>query len=215
MTKIGTCLNLVSIAISICLINSEFGSWIYFCALLIALFVFSKVLVIRRHRTFRDRFIIGLEMIILLMRSGRSFRDSLQYVINGGDEGNRRTWEELWDVVVFSQQTTSFLAVPFLQQIAMEFIKVDRQSHKSLERLRAFRRQLKMENDFRRRSGQAQTQALIQVVVMSILFVGLLSYVTWDYGFRAILKPAVFSLILFLIGLQCVWIISRRFKWSV
>ncbi len=92
---------------------------------------------------------------------------------------------------------------------------IDQGRNKTLEQLKSLRWHYKVHEDFRRRSGQISQQTRIQAIVMTILYVCLLLFNGFEFGFADHLALILFSVALFSVGLILVFTIGRRLKWKV
>jgi len=81
--------------------------------------------------------------------------------------------------------------------------------------VKALRRQLKLMEDFRRRSGQVTEQMKMQALIVTALYLGLLFFVIKQFGFKNHQSLILISGFIFLIGLLWIFLIGRRMKWKV
>ena len=173
------------------------------------------LLVHSRARAFRDQFIATLSLIILKMKSGKSFRQALLETADESSPSTRAKLSEIVNVVSFSQQNTTRAQDQFVCEVIDELIKVDETPHSAIQRLSVFRDRLQIENDFRHKSGQAMAQARAQSLIMSFLYVALLFFVVSRFGFRGNERIILLSALLFAIGATWIWSGGRGFKWKV
>lgn len=166
---------------------------------------------ILRHQ-FRLNLLKFVDEIILLMMTGKSFRDSyLQLTANAKDFFHIKMRELL---LVANFQSDSHLArTPEVQQIAHLVQVIEKNPHKAIEKLRALRRQLHWSLLFRRKAKLATVQIRAQAIVLSLLYVGLLIFVLRNQGLQAhsVVLP---SMILFFSGLLTLLLIGRKQKWK-
>lgn len=92
---------------------------------------------------------------------------------------------------------------------------VDQARNKTLEQLKSIRWHYKVQEDFRRRSGQISQQTRIQASVMTILYLCLLFFNGFEFGFKDQWSLILFSGALFSIGLILVFTLGKRMKWKV
>lgn len=215
MTKIGT-LYFVSVSLVILFLpHSLFvliaASFTSLCLLITALIS----LVHFRAKTFRDQFIGVLSLILLKMKSGKAFRQSLLETVEESAPTTRLKLAEIVNVVSFSQQNKTRVFDFFLAEVIDELNQVDQTPHSAIQRLTVFRDRLQIENDFRHKSGQAMAQSRAQSLIMSILYVILLSFVIRQFGFRGNERTIVYSGTLFVIGSIWIWSGGKGFKWKV
>ncbi len=92
---------------------------------------------------------------------------------------------------------------------------IDQGRNKTLEQLKSLRWHYKVQEDFRRKSGQISQQTRIQATVMTILYVSLMLFNAFEFGFKDHLALVLFSAALFSVGLILVFTLGRRLKWKV
>jgi hypothetical protein len=214
MTKIGTACFCVMIFALFIFTRARFALWcaIFLPQLMFAIAIFS--LVKRRSRAFREHFREQLTVIHLKMKSGRSFRQALDEVINESDLRYREKLAEIRSVVVFSQQKP-MSRDSFVFEVIDEFNRIDRNPHAAIRRLAVFREKLRIEDDFRRKSGQVLAQIRAQSLIMCGLYLAVAIFVGLRFGWRANIKLMSVSLLLFICGLVWIWLSGRRMKWKV
>ncbi len=215
MTKIGTLYFSSSIALIIALPRTRFALWfaIFFPLTLTALAVF--VLLKRRARLFQSVFRESLSIILLKMKSGRSFRQSLSEVTAETQPRWRAKLSEIASVVVFSQQNTRMIADPFVAEIVQELSLIDRQPHAAARRLRVYRDKLRTEEDVRRKSGQILSRLRAQSLVMLGLYLAITVFMINKFGWVANRSLICASMFLFAIGSVWMFMGGRKTRWKV
>jgi hypothetical protein len=168
-----------------------------------------------RRKKFEERFEEILNMIILKMKSQKSFRISFSEVIHESSTATQRILIDIRDVVVFSQQNKSIILSAFTQKIIMEFVLADQAPHAALKRLIQFRERLKIQTDFRRKSGQVLQQIRSQSFILTALYIVLFIFVLKRFGFEANQRIIFLSLSLFIIGLGVIFYGGHKIKWKI
>jgi Flp pilus assembly protein TadB len=218
MTKIGTAYFASTLALIFFVPTSRFSLWFaLFFPLAIAAFSLSAH-VSRRSRIFQSDALSVLSILILKMKSGRSFRSSLIEATSECDQRLRVKLSEIANVVAFSQQeksTTKDQNDPFMRELIEEFRLIDQQPHSSLRRLSVLREKIRVEDDFRRRSGQVLARLRAQSFVMCVLYACVFAFMCWHFGFKANARALCVSAMCFLCGTAWMWIGGRRLKWKV
>ena len=92
---------------------------------------------------------------------------------------------------------------------------IDKSNSKNLDRVIALRNHYKMLQNFRRRSGQVAAQIRMQAIIVTILYLALLSFVIVQFGFIKQQKLIVCSILLFGLGLFVIFYMGRKLKWKV
>ncbi len=180
------------------------------------LFVAKEFLCVKREREFRDYFLFFLDRVVLLMRSGRAFHESLQVSVD--EEKNmffRKKIQNLVCFVVFSQQKDQCSRSSFAFKVALEMEKIGEIPHHQLENLLYLRRNLKIEGKIRHKSEQVLRQIRLQSVVLSILYFLLLCFLIFFQGFEENMGLIGMSLFLFSCGSFWIYRGGRGYRWKV
>ncbi len=146
-----------------------------------------------------------LDLVILEMRSGRAFRDSILRSMSSLGETRLKMLLSSW-ISGSSERSES--------EIIREFSRIEEQSHQALERLLLFRRRFRLESDFRRRFGQVSLQIRMQALIISALFAAIFvfncSRGAWSHNSGVMIG----SLALFSVGLVLIFRLGGRVKWN-
>ena len=216
LPKIGTALFLIALISAILARRAVLLSLILVPTALILWVMRTQMMSLWRWRGYERDQIEILDLIILGMRSGQSYRVSLRQVLRrppwlaGFGELLGRRLEHHWQ-----GSTDHFAGWPArLQSFAGDLISVDQSPHDALKRLQAWRRQLRTEFEFRRRSGQILTQIRTQAVVVGALYFALLAGVNWQVGFWRYRTLFLVSLALFSAGVFAIFTLGKKVKWS-
>jgi Flp pilus assembly protein TadB len=220
LTKIGTVAALIGFASVILLARSRFGAWFASFApalWMLAQFLFERA---RRETRFRSELYGFLNAVILRMKSGDAFRAALDGAIEDADVRARPRLLELRDVVVFSQQTPSAAVERVrarggaLALAARELAHADRDAHAAIRRCAALRDRVRLEDEFRRKSGQASRQARAQSLVLAGLYLATFVFVAREFGIAAHARGFALSAAMFTVGLIWTQAAGRKMKWT-
>ena len=215
MTKIGTVYFACVMALIFFMPRSRFSLW---CALFFPLAILCSLLsaqVSRRARLFQREVLGVLSILILKMKSGRSFRQSLIETTAECDQNVRVKLSEIASVVAFSQQGKTAQSDPFMRELIEEFRLIDQQPHSSLRRLSVLREKIRVEDEFRRRSGQVLARLRAQSLVMCVLYLAVFIFMVMKFGWSANARALTASLMLFACGVAWMWAGGRRLSWKV
>lgn len=156
--------------------------------------------------------------IILHMKMGKSFRVALALATESAPQKFQFQMGRIYELVVFSpQDNDKKMAVrsAFIHQIVVQFIKIDRSSLKSVEKLESFRRKLVIVNQFRRKSGQIRGQVRLQSNILLLLYGLCFAFVFWSFPLNELQSLLFCSILLFIIGQFLVFWIGRRICWKI
>lgn len=215
MTKIGTAYLCSVWMLFFILPRSRFNLWVALFVPIVVTAIVLLALMTRRLRLFRARFREALTLIVLKMKSGKSYRRAFAEVTEESPSSLRSMLSEISNVVAFSQQNNNVKADPFIEEVVEELLKADASPHFALRRLTSFREKLRMEDEFRRRSGQVMARIRAQSLVMTGLYLAVLIFVAVKFGWRAHQEVIVVSIALFVSGALWIWLGGRRMKWKV
>lgn len=215
MTKIGTAYFVSVIGLVLMLPHHRLAMWSAVFAPLILMIMCLALIVRKRSKAFRTRVREAITLMLLKMKTGKSFRISLSEVIAEADPHLRMKLSEISSVVVFSQQKTSLSGDPFVSELIHEFILIDRNPHNASRRLAVLRDKLRIEDDFRRRSGQVLARIRAQSMIMTGLYLAVLIFVITKFGWKPHAKVIGISVALFFAASIWIWLGGRSLKWKV
>ncbi len=177
----------------------------------------SYLVLTRRENSLPLEFQAFVDRVSLQMRAGHSFRKACE---QSCDTGNIYVQQQLTLVsLALSDQKKSHehiqLMAPKLRKLIPEFLEIASQSHQLLRRVDLFRKKMKMEHDFRRRSGEAAVQIRIQSMITGILYVGLLLFVIISNALQGLYLLILVSLLLFAAGVFWILSVGRSYKWKL
>lgn len=215
LTKIGTAYVVGVILLAIVLPRSHLWTWFAVFAPLVILGFTLYALILRRREEFRERIGETLALVSLKMKSGRSFRQSFAEVTSESAPHMRVKLGEIADAVVFSQQNRRSFRYRFVDEVIEELRRVDSHPHLALKRLSSFRDKLRVESEFRRRSGQVLARIRAQSLIMSGLYLAIAAFIAWKFGFQANSQLFLISFSLFSVGTLWLWRGGKKTKWKV
>jgi Flp pilus assembly protein TadB len=191
---------------------------------LVAIAVFLEIILLQnlellfnlylKHK-FEAELIKFIDEIILTMSTGRSFRDAFVSICQ---QNESYFTKKILEIQKSSQLNTNsncknWQSEPKFLDLWLLFQSLEQNTHKQLEKLRAYRRQIHWEQNFRRKSAQATSQVKAQAFVLSALYIALLIYVLKTTGGN-IIRWILISLVLYLTGLLSLYILGKRKPWK-
>ena len=215
MTKIGTAYLAMVLVLIIFLPHTNRAIWFAVMGPLIVASAAAFLVIRNRAKQFRELIRQTLSLISLKMKSGRSFRQALGEACGESPMRFRSKLSEIANAVVFSQQTSERSVHPFITEVIEELVRVDQNPHASMKRLAVYRLKLKIEDDFRRRSGQVLSRIRAQSIVMTCLFAAVFAFMIWNFGWSANSTALLSAALLFACGGVWIYFGGRRLRWRV
>lgn len=212
------CLQLVS-AVFLALIfyffmNRSFLLWslvFLFCLLVEVVIVAMKSLMERRLKETALEFI---DQCCLSTSVGNSFRSSVQKVFLQRNDWCSMQFKNLAQNLIATDKII-VISPGFLSEFRHELAQIDRSGQKVNEQLKILRRILKIEINFRRKSGQVLRNLHIQSLVLTILYVSFVFFISSQIDLFKYKQLFMFSVTLFVFGLILTFLAGRRLKWKV
>lgn len=215
LTKIGTAYFFALILINYFCSSTILVVWFASFAPLTALILFFEIARFTRRRAVYKAFSESLNLTLLKMKSGKSFRQSFAEVIGEMQSSHAQRMREIFDIVVFTQQDKGVLHGRFLTMIVRELQFADQNPHSAITRLQTLRQRIKIEENFRRRSGQALKQVRAQSILMSGLFLAVVCFVVSNFGFTRHQHLILVAVTLFSVGLFWIHRGGKKLRWKV
>lgn len=155
-----------------------------------------------------------LDLLIIRISSGGSFRQSLQHI-----QADTVHFNHLMKEIIHAITTNSPLPFPkhssAIAGIITELQSIDRSSFKTLDKLKNLRDSLRLQLKFKRKVQQASLQVRMQTFILSFIYLGLV-VLSFLYFERSSFLPWLsLSTVLFAMGAAWSWKIGRSFKWKI
>ncbi|MEN0058055.1 MAG: hypothetical protein AAGB31_04420 [Bdellovibrio sp.] len=166
------------------------------------------------QKRLRQALIPLFDCLILNLQAGHSFRSSFRMAIDIQSGWVRLQLLELYESMLMSKNVIATKSA-LMKDLQVELMEVDQSSARCLEQIRTLRRGLKMQEDFRRRSGQITQQIKMQAIIVTALYVALLIFVIMQFGYRRYHSLILMSFLIFVAGLIWIFAVGRRMKWKV
>lgn len=194
--------------------SSSLTLWLFIGILLTSLKFFPIILRIFLNHRIRKVLIPYLDLVILNIQSGKSMHVSMREATEIQEGWIKNQLKEV-HLYVFAEDASPPAKSALLKRFSTELHRIAHSQSKYFEQLKALRRELKMQEDFRRRSGQVTQQLKAQAIIVTALYLALLSFIILQFGFFENRKLILLSVIVFKIGLFWMFMIGRRMKWKV
>lgn len=155
-----------------------------------------------------------LDTVILNLQTGKSFRMSLLAAVESQSGWRKNQLREIYNAMTTSEPTISIKCL-LIKDFTQELICIERSKNRVIDQVSALRRQLKIQESFRRRSGQVTQQIKMQAIIVTALFCALLLFVIKQFGFFQNRFLIFSASLIFIIGLVWIFNTGRRMKWKV
>lgn len=202
------------VLIAVVCVTSPLLLWIFIGILLLSLNILPKIL----HAVLSRRLFLSLlpflDHVVLGLQTGKSFRSSLISAIEMQSGWIRNQLRDLYNSMV-NGEASVVMKSALLKDFRAELMEIDSSNHRLIDQVKALRRQLKLQKDFRRRSGQVTQQIKMQAIIVTALFLALLGFVIFQFGWQDHAKLIMFSSFFFILGLIIILNTGRRMKWKV
>ncbi len=155
-----------------------------------------------------------LDITILLMKSGKSLRGSLNEASTNIDAFYRPYFHEITLGLQNSKLKISE-QIPFLQILIADLTEIENSGVRVIDQVNSLRQQIKTELDLCRKSKAVTTQGRSQAYLLSFIYLCMLIFVGKKFGFAENISVFICSGALFLIGLLGIHLITRLYKWKI
>lgn len=169
----------------------------------------------RRQEQFRTQLSGFIDRTALLVSTGIPFRQSLEQSAAQSAPSFRRQMIQVLEVVFFSEKRQEQSQTPGLHELVEEIRRIDRSGQKTLQNLRSFRRKLRIEDEFRKKSGIALARLRSQSALLGVFYFALGCYVIKSFGWKSSLFWLGISSFFFVTGLIWINLGGRRHRWKV
>ena len=219
LTKIGTALRFfyLSIVVTLFFLNLKW-KWLLYWVLIVATLCFSILFFyfkkIREERITNQDWLCFIEDMILLMKSGRGFREALRSSLSQQPARFSRYYNRWIEHVVFLQQAVSLNRNQIPHSI-LRLYAIDEKPHEALSRMTAWREELRLLEKLRRRSGQALFSFRFQSVVVAVIYFAASVYSFLKYPTAVVLPFFLSSAVWLGLGGGVFLRWAQKKKWKV
>ncbi len=216
LTKIGTAVFLVMFALVFLLQQSALTRMITVFLVIGALFISLRICLQVLEQKMLNRVHHSLKNVILQMKLGSGFRRSLELSLHYETSHFMRIWlRKIYDNVVFTQHRTPTFKSQLLLKLISELKLIDKEPNSSLQRLENLYLWLKIQSEFRRKSGKVLSQVRIQSILITTIYFALLFFISEFLGYQKAFQFFPVSFSLMSLGVFTVFYLGRRMKWSL
>lgn len=181
------------------------------CFMLAIVFYFLKK---RRRSMFEIYSIFFLDLLILNLQMGSSFRVSFRNSIPLRPQIIHRIFKKILDSLVQEIPSKNFAMLHFFG-FYEQMIQIDQTKTKIIDRVKALRGHFLRIQRLKKRSFQIHQQVGFQSLVLSLLYFGLMAFVISNFGFLKNAGLLMVSLLIYLVGVMGVFLLGVKRKWKV
>ena len=168
-----------------------------------------------REKIIQEQMIPILDSLIISMRSGNSLRSAIERYTENSKPAVQMVLKEFIISLQYKKNREMMANSGKIRLFFDELQGIDELAHKQVERLRSFKRRLMTERNFRRKSSQALMQVKAQAWIMTGMYLFLLMYICYEFGFSKNATLIFFASIIFITGLFLVLRMGRRYEWKL
>jgi hypothetical protein len=164
---------------------------------------------------FKDYEIQFVRRVYLKTSSGKSPMDAVITVCQENDDSFSDFNKSLLNLVSFRQQIDDKNLENYQLKLVHWVFLLTQNPVNALEKIKSMEEKLIIENDLRRRSGQALLGLKIQSLIMTILYLIAVMFVSSTYGLLKNWHYVLMSMVIFVLGLIWVFRLGRGIKWNI
>jgi hypothetical protein len=206
---VGGCLILSALMCKI--VDAKLFWALLLCAIMVP-FVYAVTIFAQRKRWWWKNESRILQILLLNVRSGMSLRVSVKELAVSEPDWFKNL------LLNFSSTPTmgdsSFFRHPLVGNFLKEVSHIHQQNSRLSEKLSSLQKSAAVRFKFRQKSSTAMTQIRAQAIVITIIYLCLLSYRLFSGGLSILGPWAAVSILLYLIGTALLVFMGRTYKWK-
>ncbi|NQY99639.1 MAG: hypothetical protein HRT45_03100 [Bdellovibrionales bacterium] len=216
LTKIGT----LYLAMSFLFLPIASSSVLLYTLVIVSLLTliacFPLLLVVLREKRFEEQVVDVLMNLSLKMSMGESLKSAFKAQLrNQSADDFQRLLQKLYHSVTFPQQNKREFNSNRLNRLSSELCYVSTVEYGAIQALKNVIHTQKLLSDFRRKSGKAKAQVLLQAWILTGIQLALASFMISIFGFSKVLPFLAVSMLLMVLGHLCSFYLGRRIKWRI
>lgn len=192
---------------------SSIQVWILILIILLLSPILSRGMRFHREKQLPVMCLNCLDQIILILKSGNSFRNALEQVEAAETSWIRPFLAEIRKSLHHQTQIQSDSV--WFQTWSRELLDIEASKVKTLDQLEALRRQMRVQIKSQKRISQVTSGPKFQIFFMSALFLCLNGFFISKGVHQDLLPFLSISWLLFLVGLVSTFVILRSIKWKI
>lgn len=216
MTKIGTTFFLLIFACSfVGNISFLFRSTTAF-ALILMLFIIPELSKLVTELQMEKLLPYILAQILFQMRLGKSFRTSfLEFIDLESIPHRKKITKSIYENVVFLQQKNRVFRSQLLINSISELQNINKTSHSAQKMLENLYHTVKINEEFRRRSGKVLSRLRVQSLIIAVLFTISVAFSLKFFGSFWVHNYLLPSAALMIIGIFWTFLMGRKISWTL
>lgn len=156
-----------------------------------------------------------LDRLVLFLRAGEAARISLSSSVVGGSREFSKQVGLLLEAVSFSQHSQHISKDPMLLEFYEFIVSLSSETHDCLRKAECFRKKIETQLNYSRKVQKVTRTARTQAIIMSVLYLILLSFTLRQTSFAEIKELVLISVCLFSLGLFITLKIGRHHRWKI
>ncbi len=156
-----------------------------------------------------------LDTIIMSMRSGKSFRQSIIDASGSSHIYMKLMLDEFLSSISFQKKPKTWSLDSEVNNFFGEIWTIERSTYRQVEMLLSFRRKISLINDFRQRSRQAMLQTRAQSMISAFIYGLVLIFVHFKFGLNRYPMMTFVSVLIFSAGFITTLKMGRSYKWKI
>lgn len=195
---------------------SQWLAWILILTETVLIQNSRKIIEILLRKKFPVKTLAFLDELVLLMNSGRSFRESTNAILMGREDIYSLKLRQI--VTSLHLQAPNDVKNPTLADhisiLSSQLQQIDQAPQKAIDRVKSLRRQWRWQVAFRRKASQATAQVRAQAIILSLMYFALFLWVAMTQNLSRIMTIVGLSMVLFVTGVLLMFILGRRARWK-
>lgn len=186
--------------------------WVYAFGLIIS--IIEKLFSIYKRKQFYSLLLSFLNILILKIQLGSSFRASMIYATNRFNGHIKSQLEHILQYIILMHKPIRTNYPPYILNFIKALQFAEKNPHKALESLKQYQFSLVFANNLKKQYVDILYQIYAQSSIMSLLFLCLLIYVSLNYSIYDNLFLILSSVVLFFTGIVVILIYGKDLKWK-
>lgn len=166
-------------------------------------------------RRFENNFLHFLNLLLLIMKSGKGFSASFPLAIKESNPIYRQHLTELYNHIFFSNQNDKKSNSTLLTTVLSDLSRAAKATHNSVSLVTNLRDRLQAQKILKEKVNVLCQQSRLQASVLTLLYLGLVAFSMLNFGFKQNSAFFVISFLLFAVGAAWLCQLGRKIRWKI